>query len=738
MTAEADAVKTQPEATQRADHPAEPGPFTILAALWRVLRPELQTHRKGVLKDLGLALAAGAFGLAGPYLLYLLLRAALRDDAVASMPLLALGAVFAYAAYAVLHCAHTNHALRTTEAMLLTLKLRLVRAVMRKPLAFLDASRQAQLSGMLAIDLDKLGTKLRQNAGPTLAGALLALGVLLAILALDWRMGLLVAALTLVYLVGVMSVHRATARADMQDGSAIDQQQHILRDMLDGARDLRLYQVQHLHEARFADVAETVRRRDVRLYGKPIWGWNPVVDFVSAMILLGPALLGIWMHMQSGTSVPLELIPAVLTYAAMMTASLRSLSRGVHALAYLGQALERLETVISYPEEPPRPPPSLDRMPDDQTLRLVGVGRRFGGRSVFERFDLDVAPGERIALIGPSGVGKTTLANLILRVEEPDTGCVMLGGQPAQHFPLPLYLSYFAHVAHHTHLFHTSVRDNIAMGWRHVPFADIERAARLVRLHDMISRLPQGYDTVLGDGALSLSQGQRQRLALARALIREPAVLVLDEFASALDGATKTALLDDLFAAFSGTTIICMTHDPDVMARMDRVITLAPDAAATPPTRPETGVPPRDGTQHVEDPEGILHLPADASALDALAQWVDSRASGGLIPEDAVFHVNLVLDELVSNIVTHGRWEGSGATRIAIGLTRADDTVTLTIEDDGAPFDPTRADPVDTDAPLEQRAVGGLGLHFVRSFMDDVSYRRQGGWNQVTLIRQVR
>lgn len=719
------------------------GPFPILAALWRVMRPELRTHRKEVVQDLGLALAAGAAGVAGPYVMYLLLAAALRDHAVAPVPVLALGATVLFAIYAVLRNLHHNHALETTEAMLLTLKMRLFRAIMRKPIAFLDAVRQAQLTNMLARDLDKLATTLRQNAGPMLVAALLGVGLLGTLLALDWRLGLLVTGLTVIYLVGALSIHRATARADWNNPAARSTQQHILRDMLDGARDIRLYQTQHMHEARFAEAADALRQRDLRLHETAVLGWNSVVDFIASMILLGPVLLGVWLHLSPDVVVQPELVPAVLTFSALMASNLRSFDRGLQAIAYLGHALERIETVIDYPEEPQQPSPTLETMPDDQTLQLVGLGQRYGDRTILKRFDLEVAAGERIALTGPSGAGKTTLANLILRLEEPATGCVILGGQPAQSFPLPLYLSYFAHVGHHTHLFHASLRDNIAMGWRHVPFADIERAARLVRLHDTICRLPQGYDTMVGTGDLNLSQGQRQRLALARALIREPAVLVLDEFTSALDAETKAALLDDLLAVFAGTTIMCLTHDADVMARMDRVVELARGDTARqahvppdPDTQPDGGTTP-EPTHRIDENAAVLHLPAKTAMLERLAQWVELCAEHRLIPRDMVFQINLVLDELVSNIISHGQSEAADTGMIDIVLERGEEGVTLTLEDDGVPFDPTQAPPADTDAPLDQRAVGGLGLHFVRSFMDDVTYRHADGRNKLILTRRV-
>jgi len=558
--------------TETAPNGGPPGTFTIVAMLWGVLQPELRMYRRRLLTDLVLAFSTAFVGVLGPYLLYLLLRGEMRGDPVAPWPVLVAGLVLALAAFAGFRFAHNDHALATTEALFLALKQRLVDAVMRKPRAFHNPSMQSSLTALVARDLDKISTRLRQHAGPMMAGGVVALLILAALAWLDWRIGLLVSLMTALYLHLSLQAHRRVAHADHRTRGADSHQQLILTDILSGAHEIRLFQIQDQHRTRFARAADAVRLRNVAVYGTPVLGYSPRVEFVGSVILIAPALMGLWLLRIPGSGAVPELIPACLTYSALLLVNLRAIDAGLRALGVLGEPLRKLDAMLNYPEEDVPAAPDLDGMPLDHTLKLVGITRRFGTRQVLSGLDLTIAPGERIAVTGPSGSGKTTLANLILRLDRPDSGQLLLGGQPVQRFPLPLYLSYFAHVGQNTHLFHASIRDNIGMGWRRVPFEDIVRAARLVRLHDVIMQLPAGYDTIMDGGEIRLSLGQRQRLALARALIREPAILVLDEFTAALDRDTEAAILTDLIEGFPGTTLICLTHSDQVVRRMDRVL----------------------------------------------------------------------------------------------------------------------------------------------------------------------
>jgi ATP-binding cassette, subfamily B, bacterial len=555
-----------------------PGTLTLVATLWRVLRPELRLYGRRLLTDLALAFATALSGALGPYLLYLLLRDVQRGDPVAAWSALVAGLLLSLAAFAVFKFAHNHHALATSESLFLALKQRLVEAVLRKPAAFHNTATRSGLTSLVARDLDKISSWLRLNAGPMMAGVLVAALILGALLWLDWRPGLLVAVLTGLYLYLSFRVHRIIAAADHRTRGADSRQQLILTDILSGAHEIRLFQIQDQHRARFARAADAVRLRNIAVSGTPVRGFRPRLEFTGSMILIGPALLGLWLVSRPDGGAGPALIPAFMTYCALLLVNLQAIDAGVRALAVLGDGLRNLDAMLHHPEEAVPAAPDLDEMPVDHTLQLVGITRRFGTKQVLAGIDLTIAPGERLAVTGPSGIGKTTLANLILRLDDPDGGRLLLGGQPVRRFPLPLYLSYFAHVGQTTHLFHASVRDNIGMGWQHVPFEDIVRAAELVRLHDAIMQLPAGYDTIIGDGEVRLSLGQRQRLALARALIREPAILVLDEFTAALDSGTEDAILTDLVQGFPGTTIICLTHSAQVVRRMDRVFRI-PDLA---------------------------------------------------------------------------------------------------------------------------------------------------------------
>jgi len=183
--------------------------------------------------------------------------------------------------------------------------------------------------------------------------------------------------------------------------------------------------------------------------------------------------------------------------------------------------------------------------------------------------------GARMAIVGPSGSGKSTILNLLLRLYDPDEGSIEIDGRDLRNGTRDSLRSQTAIVFQESFLFNTTMRENIRLGRPDATDAEVEAAARSAEIHDFIEGLPLGYETNAGERGSQMSGGQRQRMAIARALVRDPAILLLDEATSALDPATEAAILTTLRRASAGRTVIFVTHrlrlaeDADVILALE-------------------------------------------------------------------------------------------------------------------------------------------------------------------------
>src|SRR5262249_22601916 len=208
-------------------------------------------------------------------------------------------------------------------------------------------------------------------------------------------------------------------------------------------------------------------------------------------------------------------------------------------------------------------------------IRFEGVTFTYErGQRLLEEIQLDVKPGERVALVGPSGGGKSTLVSLILRLYDPVHGRVTIDGEDVRKFTLESLRSQISVVLQDNVLFAATVRENIGCAAPGASFAQIEAAARLANAHDFICALPDRYETVLGERGVTLSQGQRQRIAIARAAIRKAPILILDEPTTGLDNRNETAVLQALEWLDSERTTFLITHDLSQVATTDQILYL--------------------------------------------------------------------------------------------------------------------------------------------------------------------
>ena len=273
---------------------------------------------------------------------------------------------------------------------------------------------------------------------------------------------------------------------------------------------------------------------------------------------------------------------AVLMLTPEFFTPLRSLAGAYHAGQTGNTALATIEEVLGteawvrsepqgqfHPDASPSPAPRI---------QFDRVSFRHSGRyeSALDRLSFIIAAGETVALEAPSGSGKTTAASLLLGFETPDIGEILIDDVPLTELDITPWRSRVAWVPQDPTIFAGTIADNIGLGLRDAESGAIIEAARIAAIHETIAALPDGYDTRVGEGGLRLSGGQRQRIALARALLRDAPVMILDEFTAQLDPTTEESILVGIEPILRDRTVLLITHRQGVLQLADRVVTLRP------------------------------------------------------------------------------------------------------------------------------------------------------------------
>ena len=277
---------------------------------------------------------------------------------------------------------------------------------------------------------------------------------------------------------------------------------------------------------------------------------------------------------------------AFMAYQVRFMPPLQALMGMYANLATVRVSLRRVSEILDEPVEvdDPADAPPLPAVAGDITFDNVTVSFGRGG-PVLQHVSFDVRAGETVAIVGPSGSGKSTIADLLLRLIDPDEGCVRIDGRDVRTVALADLRSRVALVEQEPCILHASIAENIRYARPGATDAEVAEAARQAALGAFVDALPQRFDTVVGERGTALSAGERQRIAIARALLRNPDVLVLDEPSAALDPASERQIADGYESVMHGRTTIVITHRLDLAARADRLIrcgpTVQPDSPAT-------------------------------------------------------------------------------------------------------------------------------------------------------------
>lgn len=332
----------------------------------------------------------------------------------------------------------------------------------------------------------------------------------------------------------------------------------------------------HFHEKRvfkeYADRQERARSRAWKFFI-----FMAAVQNGLAMILQFSGLfLSVWLWFRGEITVGTVVLVQtyLLNIFGMVWQLTRSTSQILKSSASASEMIEIFETPIDIldPEVP-----EADRIREGR-IEFREVSFKYSdGENVFSNFSLVIGDGEKVGLVGPSGAGKTTVTKLLLRFADPQAGEITIDGQDIRNIRQDELRSHIAYVPQDPLLFHRSIRENIAYGKPDATDEEVVAAAKKAEAHDFITRLPKGYETLVGERGVKLSGGERQRVAIAHAILKDAEILVLDEATSSLDSESEHAIQEALDDLMSGKTAVVIAHRLSTIRKLDRIVVLNQD-----------------------------------------------------------------------------------------------------------------------------------------------------------------
>jgi subfamily B ATP-binding cassette protein MsbA len=442
----------------------------------------------------------------------------------------------------------------------------------RLSMSYYDKQQVGPLISTITDDINAVQDFASTSLLDLLVDGLTIVGMLAVMFTLNWRFTLVALAVTplvLVFAVRLRSVVKEATRNVRRRQSEIVS---IVQEGLGSIRVVKAF-AQGAFERRRLD-AKSVESVEAALYARRVRSLlGPVI---TGMVALGTAAV-LWFGARlvlDGAMTAGALI-VFLTYLGKLYRPIQDLAKASTNIAQAAVGLERIRAVLDADERLPRSPKARALTRADGRVEFRGV--TFGydpARPVLTDISFLVQPGQLVGLVGPSGSGKSTLVSLIPRFYDPDAGAVTIDGADVREFTIGSLRRQVGFVLQDTQLFYAPIWQNISYGQPDASRDAIIAAARLAQAHDFIEALPDGYDTMVGQGGLTLSGGQRQRLGIARAMVRDAAILILDEPSSGLDAESERLVFEGLDRLLSGKTTFVISHRLTTIRNADLILVL--------------------------------------------------------------------------------------------------------------------------------------------------------------------
>jgi ATP-binding cassette subfamily B protein len=346
---------------------------------------------------------------------------------------------------------------------------------------------------------------------------------------------------------------------------------NVLADTIPGIRVVKAFAQEKREAERFRAANQLNLAVNDRL--NKVWSlFTPTVSLLTEMGLLVVWAFGIWL--MSRQQITVGVLTAFIAYIGRFYGRLDSMSRIVSVTQKAASGAKRIFDILDHVSNVPEPAQPVPIGALQGSVTMESVGFRYGNRAVIRGLNLDIKPGEMIGLVGHSGSGKSTLVNLLCRFYDVSDGSIRVDGIDIRRYAVTDYRRHIGLVLQEPFLFFGTIAENIAYGRPDASRAEIVAAARAAHAHEFILRLPQAYDSLVGERGQGLSGGERQRISIARALLIDPRVLILDEATSSVDTETEKEIQKALDNLVQGRTTIAIAHRLSTLRKADRLVVM--------------------------------------------------------------------------------------------------------------------------------------------------------------------
>ena len=440
------------------------------------------------------------------------------------------------------------------------------------PVSYLDSHPSGDILSRIIADADQLSDGLLMGFTQLFTGVVTILGTLMFMLRLNWKIALVVVVFTPLSLFTANFISKRTYAMFKKQSEARADQTALIDEMIGNQKLVRAFSYEPRSQKRFDDINERLAKYSLRaIFYSSIT--NPATRFINNLIYAGVAFSGAFFVLSGGLTV--GGLSCFLSYANQYAKPFNEITGVITELQNAFACAARLFELIEEPSRLPDAPDAKVLEHADGNLRLEHVYFSYTPeKKLIEDFNLTVRAGQRIAIVGPTGCGKTTLINLLMRFYDVTDGQILMEGIPATKITRRSLRKNFGMVLQDTWLSGGTVAENIKMAKSDATDEEMIAAAKSAHAHSFIKRLPQGYETVIGEDGGSLSQGQKQLLCIARLMLALPPILILDEATSSIDTRTEKKVQDAFAKLMQGRTSFIVAHRLSTIQDADVILVM--------------------------------------------------------------------------------------------------------------------------------------------------------------------